>query len=368
MTTYAELQTTKSATTYLAEILATLSSQGFPVTAWQAGNAGRTLAYADAVALADLRSVIATVAQGGFLDSATGDWLTLLAAGVFDLDRTAATHAIGNVTLTCGASAGPYNITAGSLVVSDGTRRWRSTNTSTSVLASGGTLSVEVKAESPGTAYNVAGTTVTTIVSPALAGVTVSAVSAWLTTSAVDEETDAALRARCRLRWSTLGRGANLDAYEYNALDAGASGVTRAQAIAGPGDGTVTIYIAQSAGTATSGQVSAVQAHIDIVSPATDDATVAAATTVTIDVTATVYVASASDSTANRTLATDALSAYINGLAIGTGTVDVVRIGAAIYSAAGVADVDISTPSGDTVIAAGQVATVGTVSLTWVLV
>lgn len=368
MTTFSQLQTTKTADAYLAEILATLAANGFPVTAWQSGNAGRTLARADAAALADLRAVVAAVANGGFLDTATGDWLTQLAAGLFDLDRTAATFAVGEVTLTCSAAVGPYNLAAGALVVSDGTRRWRSTNTSTVTLATSGTLLVEVKAESPGDDYNVSGGTITTIVSPALPGVTVSAVTSWLTTSGADEETDAALRARCRLRWSTLGRGANLAAYEYNALDAGAAGVTRAQAVAGPGDGTVTLYIAQAAGTASGGQVSAVQAHLDTVSPCTDAPTVTAASAVTIDVTATIYVAAASDSAANRTLATDAMSAYINGLALGDAVVDSVKLGAAFYAAAGVRDVDISTPSGDTVISAGQVAVAGTYTLTWTVV
>lgn len=368
MTTYAALQTATTADAYLTQILATLAANGFPATAWQSGNAGRTLARADAEALADLRAVVAEVAMGGFLDEATGDWLTLLAAGIFDLDRIVATYAIGQVTLTCSSSVGPYNITAAGLVVSDGTRRWRSTNTSTQTLASGGTLTLEVKAESPGTAYNVSGSTITVLVSPSLAGVTVSAVSSWLTTSAVDDQTDADLRAQCRLRWSTLGRGANLDAYEYNALNAGQSSVTRAQTVSGGGNGTVTVYIAQSAATATSPQVAAVQAYINNIKPVTDTVTVTAATAITVNVTATIYVLAASDSTSNRTLATDALTAYINGLALGDATVDSVKIGAALYAAAGVRDVDVTTPSGDTVISAGQVAVPGTYTLTWTTV
>lgn len=367
-TSFSTLTTPTTSSQYLTQILATLAAQGFPVTAWQSGNAGRTLAQADAAALADLRGVIADVARGGYLDTATGDWLTLLAAGLFDLTRTASTYMQGQVTLTCSAAAGPYNITAGSLVVSDGTRRWRSTNTSTQVLATSGTLTLTVQAESPGTAYNISGTLITTIVSPALAGVTVAAVSGWATSSAVNEQSDAELRAECRLRWSTLGRGANLDAYEYNALNAGITAITRAQAVPGGGDGTVTVYVAQASATATSPQVASVQSLINTVKPVTDLPTVTAATAITVDVTATVYVRAASDSTSNRTLATDALTAYINGLAIGDAVVDVVKLGASIYAAAGVRDVDVTTPAGDVAISAGQVATVGTLSLTWTTV
>ncbi len=368
MTTYAALQTATTADAYLTQLLATLASNGFPATAWQSGNAGRTLARADAEALADLRAVVADVVKGGYLDTATGDWLTLLAAGLFDLDRVASTYAVGEITLSCSASAGPYTITAAGLVVSDGTRRWRSTNTASRTLASGGTLTLAVKAESPGTAYNVSGSTITVITSPALAGVTVSAVSSWLTTTAVGDETDAELRARCRLRWSTLGRGANTDAYEYNALNAGQASITRAQCVPGSGDGTLTIYVAQSAATATSPQVAAVQAHLDGVAPVTDAPTVTAATAVTVNVTATIYVLAASDSTANRTLATDALTAYINGLDLGDAVVDVVKLGAAIYAAAGIRDVDVVIPAADVTISAGQVAVPGTYTLTWTTV
>jgi len=365
-TSFSTLTTPTTAAQYLSQILATLAAQGFPVTAWQAGNAGRTLAVADAAALADLRAVIADVARGGYLDTATGDWLTLLAAGLFDLTRTPATYAVGSVTLSCVPTAGPYNLTAGALVVSDGTRRWRSTNTASLTLPSSGSLPVEVRAESPGAAYNVSGSTLsTTPVSPSLAGVTVTAATSWITTAGAVEESDASLRARCRLRWSTLGRGATLEAYEYNALAAGVAAITRAQAIAGVGDGTVTVYIAQASGAATSPQVATVQTYISGVCPATDAPTVIAATAVPIDVTATVYVAAASNSAANRTLATDAITAYIDALAMGNAVVDVARIGASIYSAAGIRDVDLSAPV-DTTITAGQVATVGTVSLTWV--
>lgn len=368
-TTYATLQTETTSDQYLSTIIASLAAQGFPVTAWQPGNAGRSLARADAEALADLRSVIAEIARGGYLDTATGDWLDLVAGGLFDLPRVAATFSVGNVTLTCSAAAGPYAIGPGALVVTDGTRRWRSTNATTLTISSGGTLSVEVRAEAPGSSSNISGTLLSSApLAPALAGVTVSAIPSWITTAAVDAETDAALRARCRLRWSTLGRGANLSAYQYNTLSANVAGITRVQVLSGPGNGEVTVYVAQASGTATGGQVAAVQSALDVVKPVTDTALVVAATPVVIAVTATVYVSAASDSTPNRTLATDAISAYINGLPMGSATVDTARIGASIYAAAGIRDVDLVAPAADVSIAAGQVATVGTVTLAWVTV
>jgi uncharacterized phage protein gp47/JayE len=109
-----------------------------------------------------------------------------------------------------------------------------------------------------------------------------------------------------------------------------------------------------------------VQSWIDGLKPATDAPTVESAAATSVTVTATVRVAAASDSTANRALATDALAAYFAALGIGE-QVDLGRLYEAIYRAVGVVDCDISAPSGDTAIASGHVA-VPTVALTWVTV
>jgi len=368
-TSFSTLTTPVTQATYLAQILATLAAQGFPVTAWQAGNAGRTLAVADAAALTDLRSVIADVARGGYLDTATGDWLTLLAAGLFDITRTPAVYAVGSVTLACVSTAGPYSITAGSLVVTDGTRRWRSTNTTTLTLPSSGSLSVEVRAESPGTAYNGSGTTLlTTPVSPSLAGVTVTAATSWLTTAGAAEESDASLRARCRARWGSLGRGANDSAYIYLARTGHSveSSVTRASVVWGVGDGTLTIYLAGPSGAVSSGVENIVGAWIEANKPGTDYPTVVSATARVVSLIATVTVDAASDSTANRALATDALAAYFAGLDIGE-DVDIGRLYEALYASAGVIDADISQPADDTSVNNNEIATLSA-TITWVTV
>ena len=87
-TSYATLTTPVTQAAYLSQILATLAAQGFPVTAWQPGNAGRTLAVADATALADLRAVIADVTRGGYLDTATGEALRAVNGGSTSTKRS----------------------------------------------------------------------------------------------------------------------------------------------------------------------------------------------------------------------------------------------------------------------------------------
>ena len=353
----ATLLQTKTADALLTELLADLAAEGFPVTAWQSGNAGRTLAKVDARALASLYARIAEIARGGYLDLATGGWLTLLAENVFDTDRSPSVYMEATVVLTAASGAGPYNVAPGGLLVTTGTKRWRSTNTSNVVVPSGGSSDpITVKAESPGTGHN-APSSGLSIVTPAYAGLTVAA-GTWPSVSGQDEESDASLRARCRARWSTLGALLNLDGYAYHATTCpDAPTVTRAHVEPGPGDGTLTVYVAQSSTAATSPQVAAVQAYLDGKKPVTDTPTVVAATAVPVTITGTVRVRSASYNTAaNRTRASDAVAAYFASLGIGD-DVDLGAIYAAIRSADGILDVDLSAPSGDTAISTSQIAT-----------
>lgn len=372
MTSVATLVTAKSADTLRTELLTALAAAGFPVASWQPGAVPRSLVYADATALAQLHSVVAELAMAAFLDDAEGDWLSLFAASRFQVARTAAVATVGKVVVTVASGAGPYTIGPAGLLVTDGARRWRSTNTTNVTISSAGTVTFTVRAEALGATYNVANGAIVGLVAPALAGVSVSnpiySGGTWITTAGADAESDASLRQRCRDRWATLGRGATVAAYQYLARTghASAAQVTRTAVSLGSGDGTLRVFLAGPAGPVDGAVVTTVQTWIDGLSPATDAPTVESAAATSVTVTATVRVASASDSTANRALATDALAAYFAALAIGE-QVDLGRLYEAIYSAAGVTDCDISAPSGDTAIASGHVA-VPTVALTWVTV
>lgn len=371
-TSVATLVTAKTAPQILADLLKDLGDAGFPVASWQPGAVPRSLVFTDATALAVLHRTVADLALAAFLDTATGDWLSLLAASRFQVDRTAAVATVGKVVVTVASGVGPYTITAGGLLVTDGARRWRSTNTGNVTISSASPVTFDVRAEAAGAAYNVANSAITGIVSPALAGVSVAnpiySGGTWITTAGADAEGDALLRQRCRDRWATLGRGATVAAYQYLARTghAAAAQVTRTAVSLGSGDGTLRIFLAGPAGPVDGAVVTTVQAWIDTYSPATDAPTVESAAATSVTVTATVRVAAASDSTANRALATDALAAYFAALGIGE-QVDLGRLYEAIYRAAGVVDVDISAPSGDTSVASGHVA-VPTVALTWVTV
>ena len=369
MASVSDLITAKTADTLFEEALVVAQAEGLPTTAWQAGSVPRTLLKADAAALADLHGTQAAIAKGAFLDDAEGAWLTLYAASRFQVTRVAAVFCRGYVRVTVASGAGPYTIPAAGLLVSDGARRWRSVNATAITVTSAAPTDVLVEAEGSGTDYNAVVGAITILVSPALAGVSVAnpvyADSDWKIRSGAAEESDASVRARCRARWGTLGRGATDAAYVYLSRTGHAyeAQVTRAPVVWGPGDGTLTVYLAGPSGAVSSTVELVVGDWVLANKPGTDNPTTMSATAIPVSLLATVTVAAASDSAANRARATDALATYFAALDIAE-DVDLGRLYEALYAAAGILDADITQPSADVSINNGEIATLS-VALTW---
>ena len=383
MTTLAELFAPRSADAITAEQLAALAAALFPVDSWASGSAARSLVRADAASLARVEAVVAQLAKGAYGSTAAqaGEgWIDLFAESRFDLTRIAATYAAGEVVLTVASGAGPFAVAAGGLLVSDGVRRWRSTEKVTTNITSAMPVTFSVRAELSGTDGNAANNTITRILSPALPGVTcnnpvIGSTSTWLSASAIDREGDAALLARCLARWATLGSGFTRDAVAYWCRSAkttsGANaGATRVSFGPVPGDGTYTVYVAGASGVLAGPAVTAIQTELDLRKPITDTPTVVAATQASITCTGTVRFKSASTG-AEQIAVTDAIKAYVNGLDMPddgeTVTVDIAGVYAAIYGAAPgrIADVDLSSPSGDTAVSLGSVAVADTTGVTF---
>lgn len=342
-------------------MLSALGAAGFPVTSWREGGVARTLVELAAEGVTQAWALAAAVARGALLVYAEGDWLTELARSHFAVDRAPATFTAGYVRLTAAPGAGPYTVAAAALVVSDGTRYYRSTNATAVTVPAGSYVDVPVRAEGAGAAYNQP--TLNVLVSPALPGVAVTspnygAGSSWRTADGRDVETDADLRARCVARWATLGRGATEAAYRYIATSCPAApGVTRAAVVAGPGDGTLTLYLATSSGPASPTEVSLVAAWLAPLKPLTDVASVVAATATPVSIVGTVKTRDTSD--ANLARITAALTTLQTSLGIGD-DVDLGALYGACYAARDVVDVDLSSPAGDTAVNPSAIAT-----LTW---
>jgi len=255
----------------LASFLDVFRTAGFSVDSWRAGGGFHTLTRACARGLTSLSEVVQQIARGGFLDLATGDWLTLLARSWFGLTRRPASYTYQTLTLSSSAAAPPYTIVPGQVWVSTSAtpgQGYRFNNTTGGTLPSGGTLNVTIKAESPGAAYNVDLHDVTVMVT-SLPGVLCDNIA--VITEGLNEESDAELKVRCRGRWPTLSAPEHMPGGGYEFLaktdpETGEArpGVTRAYCdIDNPdGPGTIRVYLAGPEGPVTGAVVSSVDAEL----------------------------------------------------------------------------------------------------------
>lgn len=351
-----ELVAPKTAEQFMTELLAVLAAADppFPVTAWSEGNVLRTLAFADAVCLSDLRDVIRQLVNSNFTQTAERDWLTLRALSTFALTRIAATRATHTVRVACLAGAGPQTIAPGQMLVTraNGTATWRSTNSTNAVVPDGGHLDFTVQCETAGRIGNASIGTITTLITPAAAGLSVTHIATGIV--ARDEETDSELRARCRSRWSTLASGGpagagTRDAYAYLLLSAtmdgtpvdqgGVScGITRCGFSAPPATGVVGIAIAGGAGLLDDSQRNAARTYVSTRCALTDAPSIQHASTATVDLTGTtVEFYPGQNNVTNQSKVQTAIEDFVNSFPMGSDSdapvIDESAIAAAMYGA-----------------------------------
>ena len=198
-----------------ATLYSLLAALGLPVTSWKEGAVVRTIIAVISTVFGGFTELMVLVARSGFLDTASGAWLTLLAEQVYDVARILATFATGQVTLT-NAGGGLYSFAAGDLVVTAPGAKKSYSNVSAITLNPLSTLVVDVQALELGTASNAAPGTVTALAT-AIPKVTVTNAGSILGS---DEETDADLRARCRDKLGALSPNGPKAAYSYFAKSA----------------------------------------------------------------------------------------------------------------------------------------------------
>jgi uncharacterized phage protein gp47/JayE len=324
-----------------------------PVTSWQEGSFGRTLVDTDAVVLEDESLYQRRLVDGGFLETAEGAWLTLLARNLYGLDRRQGAVAQGDVLLSDVLSAGPFSLAAGQLTL-ESTSGLRFRNTAAATVPKGATgFALRVQAEKPGAAYNVGLGALTKLVT-ALPGVTATNGAAWLAAQGREEESDELLRARCRARWGSLGPAAPSGAYETWARAALAD-VTQVRARASATvPGQVDVLVAGAGGALSAAQVATVNSYVQARVPLANTAVVASAANRTLTVGGTVYVAAANRdaAVAQNQLELDAL---IHSIPIG-GTIYRSALIDKVMNPVGVRNVDLTLPAADTALGAAEVA------------
>lgn len=259
MKTLKELLQPRTRVELREKMLALLYGQGYGPNDFVVGSEQRTLIEVEAQAQAELSALAPMIAAGGFLKTAAGDWLDLLAESKYDLTRAPSTFARYSLTLTASAASGPYTVAPGQLWASSANGR-RFSNVDGGTLTRGGALALEFQAEEPGAAYNLPDASITTLIT-ALPGVSVTNLAGSLIAAGANTESDDSLRRRCRLRWAQLGAGTR--AWYENAALAARDAVEQVLVLDEHprGQGTVDVVVWGDGGIGTA-DVEAVRAYI----------------------------------------------------------------------------------------------------------
>lgn len=333
----------------LALLLYYLETAGLPATAWQPKSVPRALLEGESVAYADALNLVAAIANGNILDLSAGEWLTQLAANMYQITRKTALFARGTVRVS-NASGSAFSTAAGALLASStqSTTAFRGL-TAITALASGSFIDITFQAELAGLTGNVAVNTITSLLTP-YPGISVSnpgTIGVWLSQLGTPDEDDVSLRIRCRARWPQLGGGPTLLAYQGWALSI--AQVTRAAVFPNqPGDGKVSIVVAGATNPLPGTVVAAVSAYVTPKAGLCVQVNVQAATVSNVVVTATIYVL-AEYLTSTVAAADSALRELVASKNIGE-TIYLAELTEVLMSVPGAKNVVIVSPISNTIV------------------
>lgn len=277
----------------LAFMLGVAEDVDLNTTAWQPGKPERTILAIVAQTLAARDTASLAMGKGGFLRTARGSWLTLLARDQYGVERIEATCATAEDAQQFTNSSGvAYPVDVGDLTVSNPTTKKTYRNASAGTIPAGGTVTLDLVAVEPGSASNSDVGEISNLVD-ALPGVTTTNLLALVGT---DEQSDDSLVEDCLLSLGAVSPDGPRQAYEYVARratrsDGSTVDVNRVRSYPDGATGDVVILLAGSSGPPAGTDVTIVDDAIqESACPLGITATVTACTGVAVAPTYTLYV------------------------------------------------------------------------------
>jgi len=274
----------------LETMLSNLEILGVSARSWRTGGVARTILRVVAKAYAAFSMLMASAIRAGFLETAEGAWLTLLAFYVFNVERREATFATGNVQLT-NSGGGVFSFNAGEVRVLWTNEGKAYTNDSAFTLNPGDVLTIPITAVELGSDSSAPPGAIDAL-ETVLLGVSVTNVEAVVGT---DAETDDDLRDACKNKLAAISvrgpRGAYAFAVrEAKRLDGSPVNINRYSISSSSSTGVVTVYVAAPSGAPDPGDITQINASIeDIARPDSVTASATAATEVPLTRTLTVW-------------------------------------------------------------------------------
>lgn len=253
-------QTATQVRTTMVNALVTL---GIPADKWRPGGSLSVMLTVIATVYSQFTVLMAQAIGSGFLETASGGWLTLLAYYVYGVTRPPATFASGAITLT--NTGGVQNYGIGQVVFKDSTSGQTYTNTQAVSLGPNASQTVTIQCTTAGAAGSAPPGEIDTLVTQML-GVTVSNAAAVVGQDALD---DPSLRILCQNKLGALSVRGPRSAYAYaisvavNAVTGAPVNINRQSISRSSHTGTVTIVVASPAGVPDPNDVTGVENSIE---------------------------------------------------------------------------------------------------------
>lgn len=276
----------------LETFLSELETLGLAARSWRKGGVARSILRVVAKTYSGFTQLMAAAIKSGFLETAEGDWLTLLAKYVYGVDRAEATFATGSITLV-NAGGGIYSFNAQEVrflrTVSGKTYAY--VNVAAFTLNAGETKTISIQAVEVGSASSAAPGEINAL-ETVLPLVTVSNADSVVGS---DAETDAELREACKNKLGALSLRGPRGAYAYAVREAtrpdgSAVDINRLSVSPSSSTGVVTVYLASPSGTPSVADIGYVATSIEnIARPDSVTANTVAATAVPFTRTLTVW-------------------------------------------------------------------------------
>ena len=237
-----------------AKFVSMLNVLGIPADQWRAGGVASSLLTVASMTYASFSQLIADAVASGFLGTASGDWLTLLAQYVYNVIRSPATFASGTVTFT-NIGGGVYSFNPGEVTVQNVTTSKTYTNVNVLSIGAGSLGSPTVvnatfQAVVSGSSSNANPGDVSKLVTVML-GVTCTNSAALV---GLDAQSDGSLVSECQSKLGSLSVGGPSQAYQY-AVDQATNvttglpvNVNRRNVQTDPTTGTVKVTVASPSG------------------------------------------------------------------------------------------------------------------------
>lgn len=288
-----DLLTALTAAQIRATMVNALKVLGVPADQWKKGGVFSTILTVVSMLLAMFSALQAMAFAAGFLETATGPWLRVLAIYVYGIDPSALqpTFASGSLTLT-NAGTNSFTYGAGGAIFEDSTTGAQYSNGSSFTLGPSSTITITVNALLAGSASSAPPGGIDTVVT-AMLGVTCSNASAVVGLDAPDDPT---VRSLCFNKLGAMSVRGPRTAYEYaiqtatNAVTGAPVNINRWTVTPSSHTGTVAIVLASPSGVPDPNDVLGVETNVEAIArPDAVTVTFASATTVPYSQAITVY-------------------------------------------------------------------------------